>query len=123
MVIIDFDVLFYKRPTALLDAALAADPAYSVCCCYCYSMPESDMKALIGEAPIPLFNPGVFAVDRSIIDLERWNEYLRDLHFWNPDGSGQVFCRTDSLGLRDDAPEREATTPDLCYLPSITGGL
>jgi hypothetical protein len=92
VVIMDSDVLFYKRPTALLDAALAADPAYSVCCCYCYSMPESDMKALIGEAPIPLFNPGVFAVDRSLIDLERWNEYLRDLHFWNPDGSGQVFA-------------------------------
>lgn len=92
IVIMDSDVLFFKTPTEILNAALSGEAAYSLNCGDYYCVPESDLSDLIGGPLIPRCNAGLLVVDRRLVDLERWNDYLREPRFWNSDGTGEYHA-------------------------------
>jgi hypothetical protein len=92
IILMDSDVLFYKAPVELLEAACRDEAAYSVCCCYCYCTSEEQLEQILGRRPSSLVNSGLLTVDRTKIDLRKLDNYLAAPEFWNSDGSVQYFA-------------------------------
>lgn len=106
-ILIDSDVLFYQRPSELLEASA---PVYSSDNHNAYCIDATIMAGLAGIQCIERFNPGIMRAWRSTIDLNRIEKYLRHPGFW-PNGIPNYYAELtlwameishgDSLPLSD----------------------
>jgi hypothetical protein len=90
MIVLDSDVLFFKRPDELVDGIhqLTQDALinlYSPDNGFRYCLGRETLHALLGEECIAEFNPGIMRTHRNVLDLERVEAYLQRPEFW---GSG-----------------------------------
>lgn len=86
LLVMDSDVLFFRRPDELLEAALTEGPAVfqrDVESCYVMS---PDAARELGVELQPRLNSGLMAIDRASIDLDRCERYLGHEAFRTPSG-------------------------------------
>jgi hypothetical protein len=92
IVLLDSDILFFNQPTELLRAAVTGSAVYSVDTLDSYCLPNQTMSAFVGESTIHRCCAGLLGVDRTQVDLSRWNDYLSAPEFWNHDGSADYHA-------------------------------
>jgi hypothetical protein len=85
VVLLDSDVLFFKRPTQLLAAFSSGNASYlymeDIENRYCLAIPT--ITAMVGENCIPRFNPGIAVVPTRATDLQMLERYLERPEFWH----------------------------------------
>jgi hypothetical protein len=90
--LLDSDVLFYRRPDTLLHALEQSLPRFSPDNGYRYCLSERDLRSLLGQDCISRLNPGVLTATRASFDpnaLERW---LAHPGFWRTDGGPDYYA-------------------------------
>lgn len=78
-ILLDADVLIYRNPYELIEATV---PVYSLDNGPRYSLPDVELRKLLGRDCIPRFNPGVLRAWKSTIELARIEAYLAHPGFW-----------------------------------------
>jgi len=93
MILMDSDVLFYKKPVFLkqnlennTDVNL-----YSLDNQYVYSISEDDARTLIGKPIIQRFNPGLVKLSSGMVDFRHIEKYLEHPGFWTSGGTAGYF--------------------------------
>lgn len=92
IIILDSDVLFFNKPDFLLNALEKGQPTYSVDSEDTDLICERRMKELIGRPAVYRCNAGLLSVDRTLIQLERYEKYLHEPEFWNEDRSANYYA-------------------------------
>jgi len=78
VLIIDSDVLFFKRPAHLLDTALVEqDALFMRDCSYCYTAPLPVIERLVGRPIVANLNAGVGLIRREALDLQKIENCLQ----------------------------------------------
>lgn len=74
----DSDVLFFQRPTHLLDNTLMeSDAVFMRDCSYCYTAPLSVIERVVGRPIARYVNGGMGLIRREALDLQRIEDCLR----------------------------------------------
>lgn len=78
ILIMDSDVLFFKRPAHLLDTTLQGhDALFMRDCSYCYTAPIPVIEHLVGRPVAANVNGGVGVIKREALDLQTIEDCLR----------------------------------------------
>lgn len=112
-VLMDSDVLFYRKPVELLQGLNNA-PAQPIECLYScdngyrYCIEERELMELLGKTCIERFNPGIVRVSRGIVDFEQFERWLSHPGFWTGTGAGNYYAELTlwamALTLADAQP-------------------
>jgi len=94
VILLDCDVLFFKKPEILLNGP---DPARNLFMRdlnpdYCYSIPDSRLDALAGNAVSRNLNPGIMKISGDALDFDRIERCLEDRAFWDKNGSPHYYA-------------------------------
>jgi hypothetical protein len=123
-ILLDSDVLFFRRPHELLDDRIVAIDSEPVSLAspdngfrYCLS-PEA-LRTLLGQECIADFNPGVVRTGRSVLDAARIEHYLQRPEFWGSSSRPHYYgeltlwaMQLTAAGARQ-LPSSYAITPPL----------
>jgi hypothetical protein len=84
--LLDGDVIFYRRPDALLDCIERGQACYMRDLVHHSSIAAEDFVARAGRLVDPPFNPGIVYVDGARLDLARFEEDLATPGFFRAAG-------------------------------------
>ena len=96
-VLMDSDVLFYRKPVELLQglnkaSAQSLDCLYSCDNGYRYCLEERELTQLLGKTCIERFNPGIVRVRCGIVNFEHFERWLSHPGFWTKTGAGNYYA-------------------------------
>lgn len=90
--LLDSDVLFFRRPDALLLALEQSIPQFSADNGYRYCLSEGDLRSLLGQDCVSRLNPGVLTATRASFDPHRLEGWLAHPGFWGSDGTASYYA-------------------------------
>jgi hypothetical protein len=94
LIFVDSDVLFFRRPSLLLELAEQRRPFASTDCIDAYCPSSDELERVLGIRPIPRVNAGLWGCSADVINLAFLEDVLRKLasapelpnfnwcHFW-----------------------------------------
>jgi hypothetical protein len=124
-VLLDSDVLFFRRPDELLDER--EECRYSPDNGFRYCLSPDVLHALLGRECIDAFNPGVVRADRGVLDLERVEQYLERSEFWSTGSRPHYYAELTlwamqlTLAGARQLPDTYAITPTLDGMLPVSG--
>jgi hypothetical protein len=78
ILVLDSDILFFGRPTDLLDATLeGSDALFMRDCSYSYTAPLGVIERIVGTPVIPYLNAGLGILNPAALDLETIEDCLQ----------------------------------------------
>lgn len=100
MIIFDSDLMFFSRPTAILDCIEDKDFRFNTFnsdCKHCYTVEPDKIGPLVGHAVLPQINSGFGLIHRDSMRLDWTEEFLGlpgivDGHFWRIEQTLIALC-------------------------------
>jgi hypothetical protein len=117
--LLDSDVLFFRRPTELLANLAEPVSLYSPDNGFRYCLSPDVLQALLGQQCIANFNPGVVRTSRTVLDLPFVEQCLARDEFWGSGTRPHYYAELTLWAMQlttagaQPLPESYAITPPL----------